>query len=331
MPVNVSKALEIATKTAKSLLAVSYQGPTDKPKVFARYKAQANGALLAFEEEMTVQSTGWEQAEKDRAETLSKQCKLQLILASIDSSILQLWPNDIAECETAARLLQFLSKKLDDKTPPWEKQEKYIAELKAIRRRPGERYVDFFDRLNTAASRVYVTDEEYRKSYVKMEFYLQLGPPAKQFVRVHTDGAQEDPATFAVTLDNKGLYVDDPAVSVAQVSLETHGSAPPTAPDTRKDDIATLQAQMNQVLNILSEKQGTSQHVNAVRGAPHLASDPPRPSRTQKKTCWACGKEGHIARSCCSVPPCHACGQRHRERRVSCEKALSRSGNGPAQ
>lgn len=327
MPVNVSKALEIVTKTAKSLLAVSYQGPTDKPKVFARYKAQANGALLAFEEEMTVQSTGWEQAEKDRAETLSKQCKLQLILASIDSSILQLWPNDIAECETAARLLQFLSKKLDDKTPPWEKQEKYMAELKAIRRRPGERY---FDSLNTAASRVYATDE-YRKSYVKMEFYLQLGSPAKQFVRVYTDGTQEVPATFAVTLDNKGLYVDDPAVSVAQVSLETRGSAPPTVPDTRKDDIATLQAQMNQVFNILSEQQGTSQHVNAVHGAPNPASDPPRPSRTQKKTCWACGKEGHIARSCRSIPPCHACGQRHRERRMSCEKALSRPRNGPAQ
>ena len=62
-----------------------------------------------------------------------------------------------------------------------------MAELKAIRRRPGERYVDFFDRLNTAAARVYATDEEYRKSYVKMEFYLQLGSSAKQFVRVHTD------------------------------------------------------------------------------------------------------------------------------------------------
>ena len=244
MPVNVSKALEIATKTAKSLLAVSYQGPIDKPKVFTRYKAQANSALLAFDEEMTVQSTGWEQAEKDRAETLSKQCKLQLILASIDSSVLQLWPNDIVECETAARLLELLSKKLDDKTPPWEKKEKYMAELKAIRRRLGERYVDFFDRLNTAAARVYATDEEYRKSYVKMEFYLQLGSSAKQFVRVHTDGTQEDPATFAVTLDNKGLYVDDPAVSVAQVSLETCGAEPHTVPDKRKDDIAALQAQM---------------------------------------------------------------------------------------
>ena len=67
-----------------------------------------------------------------------------------------------------------------------------MAELKAIRRRPGEGYMDFFDRLNTAAARVYATDEEYRKSYVKMEFYLQLGSSAKQFVRVHTDGTQED-------------------------------------------------------------------------------------------------------------------------------------------
>ena len=73
-----------------------------------------------------------------------------------------------------------------------------------------------------------------------MEFYLQLGSSAKQFVRVHTDGTQEDSATCAVTLDNKGLYVDDPAVSVAQVSLETCGSEPHTVPDTRKDDIATL-------------------------------------------------------------------------------------------
>ena len=105
MPVNVSKALEIATKTAKSLLAVSYKGPIDKPKVFASYKAQANGALLAFDEEMTVQSEGWQQVEKTRAETLSKQSKLQLILASIDNSILQLWPNDIAECQTADDLL----------------------------------------------------------------------------------------------------------------------------------------------------------------------------------------------------------------------------------
>ena len=72
------------------MLAVSQQGPTDKPNVFAPYKAEANGAVLAFDEEMTVQSIGWEQAEKDRAESLSKQCKRQLILASIDSSILQL-------------------------------------------------------------------------------------------------------------------------------------------------------------------------------------------------------------------------------------------------
>ncbi len=144
MPVNVSKAFAIATKTAKSLLAVSYQEPIDKPKVFACYKAQANGALLAFDEEMTVQSTGWKQAENTHAETLSKQCKLQLILASIDSSILQLWPNDIAECETSDSLLQFLTQKLDDKTPTWEKNEKYMAKLKAIRHRPGERYVDFF-------------------------------------------------------------------------------------------------------------------------------------------------------------------------------------------
>ena len=89
MPVNVSKVLEIATKTAKSLLAISYKGPIDKFKVFASYKAQANGALLAFDEEMTVQSTGWEEAEKTCAETLSKQCKLQLILARINSSIVQ--------------------------------------------------------------------------------------------------------------------------------------------------------------------------------------------------------------------------------------------------
>ena len=84
-------------------------------------------------------------------------------------------------------------------------------------------------------------------------------------------------ATCAVTLDNKGLYVDDPAVSVAQVSLETCGSEPHTVPDTRKDDIATLQAQMTQVLNILPEQQGTSQHVNAVHGPPNSASDPPPP------------------------------------------------------
>ena len=56
----MSKALKIATKTAKSLLAVSYQGSIDKPKFFACYKPQANGALLAFDEDMTVQSTGWE-------------------------------------------------------------------------------------------------------------------------------------------------------------------------------------------------------------------------------------------------------------------------------
>ena len=206
-----------------------------------------------------------------------------------------------------------------------------MAELKAIRRRSGEHFVDFFDRLNTAAARVYATDEEYRKSYVKMEFYLQLGSSAKQFVRVHTDGTQEDPATFAVTLDNKGLYDDDSAVSVAQVSLETCGAEAHTVPDTRKDDIAALQAQMTQVLNILSEPQGTSQHVNAVQGAPSPASDPPRPGRTQKKTCSVCGKAGHVARSCCSVPPCDACGQRHKERCMSCEQALSRPGNGPAQ
>ena len=119
-----------------------------------------------------------------------------------------------------------------------------MAELKAIRRRPGQHYVDFFDRLNTAAARVYATDEEYRKSYVIMKFYLQLGSSAKQFVRVHTDGTKEDPATFAIILDNKGLYVDDPAVSVSQVSLETSGSDPHTLPDTRKDAIAALQAQM---------------------------------------------------------------------------------------
>ena len=237
-------------------------------------------------------------------------------MASIDSSILQLWPNDIAECETAACLLEFL-KKLDDKTPPWEKKEKYMAKLKAIHRRPGERYVDFFDRLNTAAARVCATDEEYRKPYIKNGVYLQLGSSAKQFVHVHTDGTQEDLATFAVTLDNKRLYVDDPAVSAAQVSPETCGSEPHTAPDTRKDDIATLQFQMTQVQNILSE-QGTSQHVNAVHGPPNPASDPPRPGRTHKKTCWACSKAGHIARPCRSVPPCHACGQRHKERRMSC-------------
>ena len=71
MPVNVSKALEISTKMAKSLLTVSYKGPIDKPKVFASFKAQANGAVLAFDEEMTVHSAGWQQAEKTRAETLT--------------------------------------------------------------------------------------------------------------------------------------------------------------------------------------------------------------------------------------------------------------------
>lgn len=35
---------------------------------------------------------------------------------------------------------------------------------KAIGCRPGERYVDFFDRLNRVASRAYATDDEYRKS-----------------------------------------------------------------------------------------------------------------------------------------------------------------------
>ena len=71
MPVNVSKALEISTKMAKSLLTVSYKGPIDKPKVFASFKAQANGAVLAFDEEMTVHSAGWQQAEKTRAGTLT--------------------------------------------------------------------------------------------------------------------------------------------------------------------------------------------------------------------------------------------------------------------
>ena len=95
-----------------------------------------------------------------------------------------------------------------------------------------------------------------------MEFYLQLGSAAKQFVCVHTDGTQDDPATFVVSLDNKGLYVDDSAFSIAQVLLETCGSQPHTVPDTRKDDIVALQAQTTQVLNILSEQQGTSQHVH---------------------------------------------------------------------
>ena len=180
MLVNVSKALESSTKTAKSLLAVPYKGPIDKPKVFASFKAQANCALLAFDEEMTVHSEGWQQAEKTRAETLSKQSKLQLILASIDSSVLHLWPNDIAECQTADELLRFLTKKLGDKTPTWEKKEKYMAELKAVRRRPGERYVDFYDRLNMAAGRVYATDQAYMKSYVSMEFYLQLNTTQKE-------------------------------------------------------------------------------------------------------------------------------------------------------
>ena len=129
-------------------------------------------------------------------------------------------------------------KKLGDKMPAWEKKEQYMAELKAICRL-GERYVDFFDRLNTAATRVYATDEEYRKSYVTMEFYLQLGSSAKQYARVHTDGTHEDPATFAVTLDNKGLYLDDQAVTVAQLLQATCGSEPQSIPDTKNADIAT--------------------------------------------------------------------------------------------
>ena len=66
-------------------------------------------------------------------------------------------------------------------------------------------------------------------------------------------------------------------------------------PDTRKDDIAALQAQMTPVLITLSEQQGTSQHVNAVNGASNSASDAPHPGLTQKKTCWTCGKAGNIA------------------------------------
>lgn len=325
MPVNVSKALEISTKTAKSLLAVSYKGPIDKPKVFASYKAQANGALLAFDEEMTIHSDGWQQAEKTRAETLSKQSKLQLILSSIDSSVLQLWPNDIAECQTADDLLRFLTKKLGDKTPTWEKKEKYMAELKAVRRRPGERYVDFYDRLNTAAGRVYDTDQAYRASYVTMEFYLQLGQPAKQYVRIHKDGNQEDPATFAVILDDKGLYSDkDEPATVANLSAVNQ--EPQNVPDQRSGDIATLQAQMTQVLQILSEQQ-VKQQVQA----DHPWSGPPRTGRPKDMNCWACGKQGHIARSCPGVPPCRACHRRHRERRLTCEQKLSQQGNGKAQ
>ena len=335
MPVNVSKALEISMKTAKSLLAVSYKGPIAKPKVFASYKAQATGALLAFDEEMTVHSGGWQQVEKTRAETLSKQSKLQLILASIDSSVLHLWPNDIAECQTADDLLRFLTKKLGDKTPTWEKKEKYLADLKAVCRRPGERYVDFYDRLNTAAGRVYDTDQAYRKSYVAMEFYLQLGQPAKQYVRIHKDGNQEDPATFAVTLDDKGLYSDKDDQPATVANLSAVNQEQQNVPDQRSDDIAALQAQITQVLKILSEQQVNQQ----VQGNP-LGSGPPRPGPPrpgpprpgrQDISCWACGKQGHIARSCPSVPPCRACHRHHRERRLTCEQKLSQQGNGKAQ
>ena len=55
------------------------------------------------------------------------QSKLHLILANIDSSVLQLWPIYIAECQTVDDLLRFLRNKLGDNnmTPTWGKKEKF--------------------------------------------------------------------------------------------------------------------------------------------------------------------------------------------------------------
>ena len=58
---------------------------------------------------------------------------------------------------------------------------------------------------------------------------------------------------------------------------------------------------MTQVLNILSQQQENSQYVNAINVPSKPSSDPPRPGRSQKdqtKSCWACRKQRHIARSC---------------------------------
>ena len=59
-----------------------------------------------------------------------------------------------------------------------------------------------------------------------------------------TDGTQEDPATFAITLDNKGLYLDDPQLPLPKFPRPHVGLEPQNVPDKRNDDIAILQAQL---------------------------------------------------------------------------------------
>ena len=103
-------------------------------------------------------------------------------------------------------------------------------------------------------------------------FVWCLEQPAKQYVRVHKDGNQEDPVTFAVILDDKGLFSpdkdDEPAIVA---NLSAVNQEPQNVRDQRSDDIANLQAPMTQVLVILSDQQ-VNQQVQAKHiGLAHLA------------------------------------------------------------
>lgn len=96
-----------------------------------------------------------------------------------------------------------------------------------------------------------------------MEFYSQPGQSAKQYVRVHKDGNQEEPATFAVTLDEKELYTDKENQSATVGKLSAAGHEPRNAHDHRSDDIATPEAQVTQVLHVLPAQQVNNQQVRA--------------------------------------------------------------------
>ena len=79
-----------------------------------------------------------------------------------------------------------------------------------------------------------------------------------EYERVHTDGNQEDSATFAVTLDDKRLYCDnddEPAIAPNQLITKNHRKALTKKPN----DIAGYQAQLAHVLKILSKQQVSQQ------------------------------------------------------------------------
>jgi hypothetical protein len=210
--------------------------------------------------------------------------------------------------DTTRADIKLATKALKERFEPSSRKTRYQAELQVRKKKSGESWADLAEDLRLLADKAYPDLEDNARERLALNAYLsQIENPHVAFgVKQKTPANLDAAVTATLELES---YWSPRMMTVAGVELDSEATPRETAScgavsqkpsSVSNEEVASMVEKLMEKIDRLETKQHQQEQGwrSGGQDKPNGADANWPPRRRDTRTCWSCGKTGHIARQC---------------------------------